>query len=216
MTDKSLLSRLDDLPLVAILRGLQPEEAVEIGEAIVAAGFQCLEVPLNSPEPLDSIKRLRQALEGRAIVGAGTVLDTRAVDAVAEAGGQVIISPNTDPEVITAAKAAGLISMPGFSTPSEAFVALKAGADVLKLFPAEIAGPIGLKAVRAVLPPATRVYAVGGVDPDSVGRWRQAGASGLGLGSAVYKPGRTAEEVGAAAAAFVLAWREEDPGRQPG
>lgn len=208
MTDRDILQTLDDLPLVAILRGLRPDEAVEIGEAIVAAGFRCLEVPLNSPEPLDSIRRLRDALEGRAIVGAGTVLERAAVTAVADAGGQVVISPNTNPDVIRASKAAGLLSMPGFFTPSEAFTALGAGADVLKLFPAEVAGPAGLKAVRAVLPPATRVYAVGGVEPDGVSRWVAAGASGLGLGSAVFRPGRAPADVGAAAAAFVRAWKE--------
>ncbi len=205
---EDILKTLDALPLVAILRGLRPDEAVDVGEAIVAAGFRCLEVPLNSPEPLDSIRRLRDALEGRAVVGAGTVLDIDAVRAVADAGSQIVISPNTNPEVIRAAKAAGLVSMPGFFTPSEAFVALGAGADVLKLFPSEVAGPAGLKAVRAVLPPHTRVYAVGGVEPDSVRNWVGAGASGFGLGSAVFKPGRSAEDTGKAAAAFVRAWEQ--------
>ncbi|NJC39845.1 2-dehydro-3-deoxyphosphogalactonate aldolase [Brevundimonas alba] len=207
MTDAEMLAILDDLPLVAILRGLKPDEAVEVGEAIVAAGFRCLEVPLNSPEPLDSIRRLRDALDGRAVVGAGTVLTPTAVADVARAGSQIVISPNTNAEVIRAAKAAGLLSMPGFFTPSEAFVALGAGADVLKLFPAEIAGPGGLKAVRAVLPAATRVYAVGGVDPASVPTWVGAGASGFGIGSAIFKPGRSAAEPGDAAAAFVQAWK---------
>jgi 2-dehydro-3-deoxyphosphogalactonate aldolase len=206
MTDQDILQILDELPLVAILRGLRPDEAVEVGEAIVAAGFRCLEVPLNSPEPLESIRRLRAALDGRAVVGAGTVLNPAAVDMVRDAGGQIVISPNTDAEVIRATKAAGLLSMPGFFTPSEAFVALKAGADVLKLFPAEIAGTAGLKAMRPVLPGSARVYAVGGVEPDSLPRWLAAGASGFGLGSAVFKPGRTAGEVGAAAAAFMDAW----------
>lgn len=206
MTDQDILDTLDALPLVAILRGLRPDEAVETGEAVVAAGFRCLEVPLNSPEPLDSIRRLRDALDGRAVVGAGTVLTAAAVDAVAGAGGQIVISPNTDAAVIRAAKAAGLVSMPGFFTPSEAFVALHAGADALKLFPAEVAGTAGLKAVRPVLPPGTRIYAVGGVEPDSLPRWRAAGASGFGLGSAIFKPGRSATESGAAAAAFVAAW----------
>lgn len=207
MRDQDVLGVLDELPLVAILRGLRPDEAVEIGEAIVAAGFRCLEVPLNSPDPLVSIRRLREALEGRAVVGAGTVLTPRAVNDVADAGGQVVISPNTDAVVIRAAKAAGLLSMPGFFTPSEGFTALGAGADVLKLFPAEVAGPAGLKAVRAVLPAGTRVYAVGGVEPDSVARWIAAGADGLGLGSAVFRPGRAPADVGAAASAFVSAWR---------
>lgn len=207
---EDILATLDALPLVAILRGLQPDEAVEVGEAIVAVGFRCVEVPLNSPEPLDSIRRLRDALEGRAVVGAGTVLTTDAVRSVAAAGSQVVISPNTDPEVIRATKAAGLLSMPGFFTPSEAFLALGAGADVLKLFPSEVAGPAGLKALRPVLPPRTRVYAVGGVGPDSVRTWIEAGASGFGLGSAVFKPGRSAEDTGKAAAAFVTAWEQRN------
>lgn len=201
------IESLDALPLIAILRGLKPDEAVEVGEAIVAAGFRCLEVPLNSPEPLESIRRLRQALDGRALVGAGTVLNVAAAREVAQAGGQLIISPNTNVEVIAETKTLGLLSLPGFFTPSEAFAALNAGADALKLFPAEIAGPKGLKAVRAVLPAETRIYAVGGVDSDSMAAWRSAGASGFGIGSAVFKPGQSAEQVGRQAAAFVAAWR---------
>ncbi|WAC58737.1 2-dehydro-3-deoxy-6-phosphogalactonate aldolase [Brevundimonas sp. SL130] len=197
---------LDALPLIAILRGLKPDEAVAVGEAIVTAGFRCLEVPLNSPEPLESIRRLRAALDGRALVGAGTVLTVAAAREVAQAGGQLIISPNTNTDVIRETKALGLLSLPGFFTPSEAFAALDAGADALKLFPAEVAGTRGLKAVRAVLPAATRVYPVGGVDPDSMGQWLAAGASGFGIGSAVFKPGQSAEEVGRNAAAFVTAW----------
>ena len=203
------IESLDALPLIAILRGLTPEEAVEVGEAIVAAGFTCLEVPLNSPQPLESIRRLRAALNGRALVGAGTVLTPEAARQVAEAGGQLVISPNTNAEVIRQTKALGLLSLPGFFTPSEAFVALDAGADALKLFPAEIAGPKGLKAVRAILPAETRVYAVGGVDPDSMHGWRAAGASGFGIGSAVFKPGQSAEQIGRNAQAFVSAWRRE-------
>lgn len=200
------IESLDALPLIAILRGLKPDEAVEIGEAIVAAGFRCLEVPLNSPEPLDSIRRLRQALDGRALVGAGTVLSVAAARAVAEAGGQLVISPNTNVEVIAETKTLGLLSLPGFFTPSEAFAALDSGADALKLFPAEIAGPKGLKAVRAVLPAETRIYPVGGVDPDSMAAWRSAGASGFGIGSAVFKPGQSAEQVARQAAGFVVRW----------
>lgn len=200
------IESLDALPLIAILRGLKPDEAVEIGEAIVAAGFRCLEVPLNSPEPLDSIRRLRQALDGRALVGAGTVLSVAAARAVAEAGGQLVISPNTNVEVIAETKTLGLLSLPGFFTPSEAFAALDSGADALKLFPAEIAGPKGLKAVRAVLPAETRIYPVGGVDPDSMSAWRSAGASGFGIGSAVFKPGQSAEQVARQAAGFVVRW----------
>lgn len=204
-----MIDVLDTQPLIAILRGLEPDEAVAVGEAIVGAGFVCLEVPLNSPRPLESIRRLRDALDGRALVGAGTVLNVDAARAVADAGGQMIISPNTNPDVIRAAKAMGLMSVPGFFTPSEVFAALDAGADVLKLFPAEVAGPQGLKAVRAVLPSEARVYAVGGVAPDGLAGWRSAGASGFGIGSALFKPGKTPAEVGEAAAAFVAAWSAE-------
>lgn len=200
------IESLDALPLIAILRGLTPDEAVAVGEAIVAAGFTCLEVPLNSPEPLESIRRLRQTLDGRALVGAGTVLNVQAARGVADVGGQLIISPNTNTDVIRETKALGLLSLPGFFTPSEAFAALDAGADALKLFPAEIAGPKGLKAIRAVLPAATRVYAVGGVDPDSMAQWRTAGASGFGIGSAVFKPGQSPDQVGRQAQAFVTRW----------
>jgi len=198
---------LKTLPLVAILRGLVPEEAVEVAEALVAAGFRCLEVPLNSPRPLESIRLMRDALEGRAVVGAGTVLSIPAAKAVADAGGQIVISPNTNVQVIAAAKDLGLFSMPGFFTPSEAFAALDAGADVLKLFPAEVAGQAGLKAVRAVLPVGTRVYAVGGVSPETLAGWRSAGADGFGIGSAAFKPGWTSQQVGEAAEAFVAAWK---------
>ena len=209
------IETLDALPLVAILRGLTPDEAVAVGEAIVATGFLCLEVPLNSPQPLESIRRLRQALDGRALVGAGTVLTPAAVHQVAEAGGQLAISPNTDAAVIRETKALGLLSMPGFFTPSEAFIALDAGADALKLFPAEVAGMKALKAVRAVLPPASRVYPVGGVDPESVADWRASGASGFGIGSAVFKPGQSPEAVGAQAARFVAAWTASSAAASP-
>ncbi|AQR62339.1 2-dehydro-3-deoxy-6-phosphogalactonate aldolase [Brevundimonas sp. LM2] len=201
-----MIQTLDALPLIAILRGLEPEEAVAVGEAIVAAGFVCLEVPLNSPRPLESVRRLRDALDGRALVGAGTVLTVEAAQQVADAGGQIVISPNTNAAVIAEAKRLGLLSLPGFFTPSEAFTALDAGADALKLFPAEIAGPQGLKAVRAVLPKEARVYVVGGADPASVGTWRLAGASGFGVGSAIFKPGLSPAEVGSRARAFVEAW----------
>lgn len=206
-----IIARLDALPLVAILRGLTPDEAVEVGEALLTAGLTCLEVPLNSPQPLESIRRLRATLGGRAVVGAGTVLTPHAVREVAEAGGQIVISPNADVAVIEATRAAGLLSMPGFFTPSEAFAAIGAGAQVLKLFPAEVAGPSGLKAVRAVLAADQRVYAVGGVEPDSVAAWRAAGASGFGIGSAIYRAGRSAAETRERAAAFVAAWRASTP-----
>jgi len=201
-----MIQTLDAQPLIAILRGLEPEEAVAVGEAIVAAGFVSLEVPMNSPRPLESVRRLRDALDGRALVGAGTVLTVEAAQQVADAGGQMIISPNTNPAVIHEAKRLGLLSIPGFFTPSEAFTALSAGADALKLFPAEIAGPQGLKAVRAVLPKEARVYVVGGAGPDSVGAWLSAGASGFGVGSAIFRPGLAPADVGARARAFAAAW----------
>lgn len=203
----TILDRLDALPLVAILRGLKPEEAVEVGEALLDAGFTCLEAPLNSPRPLESIRLLRDALGDRALVGAGTVLTPEAVREVVEARGQLIISPNADPEVIRESVAVGALSMPGVFTATEAFAALAAGAQVLKLFPSEIAGPAGLKALRAVLPAGQRLYAVGGVTPETLATWRAAGASGFGIGGALYKPGMTAAEVGDRARAFVAAWR---------
>ncbi|MGA0544073.1 2-dehydro-3-deoxy-6-phosphogalactonate aldolase [Brevundimonas sp. VNH65] len=200
------ISLLDSLPLIAILRGLTPPDAVAIGEALVDAGFLCLEVPLNSPDPLTSISRLRQALDGRALVGAGTVLTAEDARNVADAGGQLAISPNTDVGVIAAAKSHGLLSLPGFFTPSEAFSALAAGADGLKLFPAELSGPAGLRAMRAVLPGSTRVYAVGGVSPDTVPAWVGAGASGFGIGTSLYRPGQDVDTTRSAAARFVSAW----------
>lgn len=196
---------LGAMPIVAILRGLTPDEAVGIGEALVAAGVTCLEVPLNSPDPLVSIRRLRDALDGRAVVGAGTVLDEAAVGRVADAGGQLMVAPNTDAEVIRAARRARLYALPGVFTPTEAFTALNAGADALKLFPAETSGPAGLRAMRAVLPPSTSIYAVGGVTPVNLAEWRRAGATGAGIGSALYRPGCSAAEVAAAAGCFVVA-----------
>jgi len=203
----SILDRLDALPLVAILRGLTPEEAVDVGEALLTAGFTCLEVPLNSPRPLESIRLLRDALGDRALVGAGTVLTPQAVREVVEAKGQLIISPNADPDVIRETVAVGALSMPGVFTATEAFAALKAGAQVLKLFPSEIAGPAGLKALRAVLPAGQRLYAVGGVTPETLATWHAAGASGFGIGGALFKPGMTPAEVGERAHTFVDAWR---------
>ncbi len=195
------------LPLIAILRGLAPENAVAVAGALEAAGFTCLEVPLNSPEPLVSIARIRAAFGGRLCVGAGTVLSVAAVGEVAAAGGRMAISPDTQPEVIAAAKAAGLVSIPGFYTASEAFRALAAGADALKLFPAEIGGPALLKALKAVLPGEAAVLPVGGVSPASMAEFRRAGAAGFGIGSALFTPGRAPEEVGARARDFVSAWR---------
>ncbi len=195
------------LPLVAILRGVKPDEVEAIGEALVDAGFELIEVPMNSPDPLDSVARLAKRFAGRAVIGAGTVLRVDQVDAVREAGGTMIISPNTNVEVIRASAAAGLVSLPGIATPSEAFAALDAGATALKLFPAEAASPAVLKAMGAVLPKGTRMLPVGGISPDTMTPWLAAGAAGFGLGSALYKPGLSAAEVGANARAFVTALR---------
>lgn len=204
----SWFDQIAELPLVAILRGLRPDEALDMAAVLHDAGFRSLEVPLNSPDPLESIRRISDAFGDRLLVGAGTVLTVDAVDAVAEAGGRLIVSPNTDAAVIAAAKARGLVSLPGMFTPGEAFAALAAGADGLKLFPAEAASPAVLKAMKAVLPPSAPVFVVGGVTPETMAPWRAAGAQGFGLGSALYKPGRAAAEVGAAAAAFATAWRK--------
>jgi len=192
-------------PLIAILRGVQPDEVEAVGEELVAAGFTILEVPLNSPDPLDSIARLARALAGRAVVGAGTVLRVADVAAVAQAGGTLIISPNANPQVVAAAVAAGLVALPGIATPTEAFAALDAGAAALKLFPAEQASPAVLKAMRAVLPNGTRLLPVGGIVADGMAPWLAAGAAGFGLGSALYKPGMSAAQVGENARAFAAA-----------
>ena len=192
-------------PLVAILRGVTPDAVVGVGEALVDAGFTLIEVPLNSPDPLTSIARLAEALAGRAQIGAGTVLRAAEVAAVRAAGGTMVISPNANPGVIAATAAAGMVSLPGIATPTEAFAALDAGATALKLFPAEGASPAVLKAMRAVLPKATRVLPVGGITPEGMAPWRAAGAAGFGLGSALYQPGIDAAEVGRRAQAFVAA-----------
>jgi 2-dehydro-3-deoxyphosphogalactonate aldolase len=192
-------------PLVAILRGVRPDEVEAIGEALVEAGFTLIEVPLNSPDPIESIALLSRRLAGRAVIGAGTVLREADVAAVRAAGGTMIIAPNAKPAVIAAAASAGLVSLPGVSTPTEAFAALDAGATALKLFPAEGSSPHVLKAMRAVLPGGTRVLPVGGVTPETMEPWRDAGAAGFGLGSALYKPGFGAAEVGERARAFVAA-----------
>lgn len=192
-------------PLVAILRGVTPDAVVGVGEALVDAGFTLIEVPLNSPDPLTSIARLAGAMAGRAQIGAGTVLREAEVAAVRAAGGTMVISPNANPGVIAATAAAGMVSLPGIATPTEAFAALDAGATALKLFPAEGASPAVLKAMRAVLPKAARVLPVGGITPEGMAPWRAAGAAGFGLGSALYQPGIDAAEVGRRARAFVAA-----------
>lgn len=196
------------LPLIAILRGVTAPEAPAIGDALVAAGITTIEVPLNSPDPLDSIAALAKHLDGQAMIGAGTVLRVDEVTAVADAGGKIIVSPNCNRQVIHATKARAMESWPGVFTPTEAFAALDAGADGLKLFPASMAGPGGLSAMRAILPKGTRVYAVGGGGPDNFGEWIAASADGFGLGSAIYKPGLSAAEVSARATTIVAAYKE--------
>jgi 2-dehydro-3-deoxyphosphogalactonate aldolase len=197
---------LTPLPLVAILRGLVPEESVTIGEALSGAGFRILEVPLNSPRPYDSIRRLVDALGDDYLVGAGTVMTPAQVDEVAAAGGRLIVMPHADTVVIRAAKARGLVCVPGVATPTEAFAAIAAGADGLKLFPAEQASPKVLKAWRAVLPPELPVLPVGGIAPDTMAPWIAAGARGFGIGSALFAPGINAAEIARRARRFADAW----------
>jgi 2-dehydro-3-deoxyphosphogalactonate aldolase len=195
------------LPLIGILRGITPEQAVAVGEAALAAGITTLEVPFNSPEPLESIRRLVEALGDRALVGAGTVLGVDEVREVHTAGGRLVVSPNCRPAVIEETRRLGMQSWPGVLTPSEAFDALDAGATGLKLFPAVQVGVEGMKALRAVLPGDTRLYAVGGIGADEFAAWRAAGVDGAGLGSALYRPGQSPEQVGEQARALVAAWR---------
>lgn len=177
--------------IIAILRGVQPDEVLAIGEVLLAAGIDKIEVPLNSPNPLESIKRLVIHFSSQALIGAGTVLTIDEVAAVAATGARFIVSPNCDKAVIKTTKKAGLLSYPGVMTPSECFLALKSGADALKLFPGEVITPAGLKAIRAVLPPTTLLFAVGDVKADNFNAWSQAGANGVGLASGIYQPGDT-------------------------
>jgi 2-dehydro-3-deoxyphosphogalactonate aldolase len=192
-------------PLVAVLRGIRPDEVEAVGAALIDAGLRILEVPLNSPEPLESIARLAALAGDRALVGAGTVVTVEAVGRVAAAGGRIIVSPSTDVAVIGATVAAGLVSAPGFFTPSEGFAAINAGAHALKFFPAEAGSPAVVKALKAVLPGQIPVLAVGGMTPEGLAPWRAAGADGFGLGSNLFRPGMTAAESGAVAARFVKA-----------
>lgn len=203
----SLHDALAACPLVAILRGIRPAECVEIGTVLVDAGFTIVEVPLNSPEPLRSIELLSRALGERALVGAGTVIDPQHVEAIAHAGGRLVVMPHADPAVVVEAKAMGMAALPGFATPTEAFAVLNAGADGLKLFPAEANPPAVLKAMRAVLPRGVPVLPVGSITVDNMPAFWAAGASGFGLGSALYKSGAPAEQVSTAARQFVAAAR---------
>jgi len=194
---------LDQCPLIAIIRGVTPDDAEVIGDAILEGGIRIIEVPLNSPNPLASIEKLAKKFGDRALVGAGTVLKLEDVARVGDAGGRIIVSPDTNPEVISAAAAAGLVSSPGYFTPSEAFTAIRAGATALKLFPAEAASPAVLKAQLAVIPRDVPVLAVGGIKPDNMRPWLEAGASGFGLGGGLYQPGQSAEDTLVKARAYV-------------
>ena len=195
-------------PIIAILRGITPEDAVPVAEALVSAGITTIEVPLNSPHPMHSISAMAHALGTQALIGAGTVLTVKQVREVADAGGRIVVSPNMDPEVIQTTRLLGLESWPGIMTPTEAFAALKAGATGLKLFPGNLVGPEGLKALRAVLPQGTRVYAVGGAGVANLKDWLRAGADGFGIGTSLYTPGLSATEVASRARALVAAYDE--------
>ena len=212
MTDTDRSTRLEAactaLPLVAILRGLRPEESVEIAQTLYDAGFRLIEIPLNSPEPFDSIAAVRKALPAEALVGAGTVTTLADVARLDRIGADLVVMPHADTEVIAAAKTAGMICIPGIATPTEAYAALSAGADALKVFPAELVGPAAVKAIRTILPAGTRLFPVGGIAPDTMGPFRSAGVAGFGLGSALYSPGDTVEAVTDKAARFVSAWQE--------
>jgi 2-dehydro-3-deoxyphosphogalactonate aldolase len=207
MNPNPLLPYLDPLPLIAVLRGITPEEIPAISGALTAEGFRVLEVPLNSPRPFESLRHLATACGDRCLVGAGTVLDVADVARVRDAGGKVVVMPHADTAVIRAAKGQGLVCVPGVATPTEAFAALAAGADGLKMFPAEALPPGALKAWRAVLPRDALVFAVGGIRPDNMGAYWSAGASGFGTGSNLYAPGARTESVRAAAAAYAAGFR---------
>jgi 2-dehydro-3-deoxyphosphogalactonate aldolase len=204
----ALQAHLAALPLIAILRGVEPEAAVAVGQALIDAGLMTIEVPLNSPQPLRSIAALAEALGERALIGAGTVLDPADVDRVAGAGGRLIVMPHADGGVIRAAKALGLWCVPGVATPTEAFGVLAAGADALKMFPAEALPPAVVKAWRAVLPRHTWLLPVGGITPERMAPYMAAGADGFGLGSALYQRGMTPAETASRAAVFVAAYRD--------
>lgn len=205
--DSRLAAAIARLPLVAILRGIRPAESPATLAALLEAGFLLIETPLNSPEPYETIRAMRRLAPREALIGAGTVKTPVEVEAVAAAGGDLIVMPHADPAVVAAAKARGLIAMPGVATPTEAFAALAAGADALKAFPAEMVTPAVVKAWRAVIPADVAILPVGGITPDNMAPYLAAGASGFGLGSALYKPGDSAAAVREKAQAFVAAWR---------
>jgi 2-dehydro-3-deoxyphosphogalactonate aldolase len=196
-----------DLPLVAILRGLAPQDAESVGRTLFDAGFRLIEVPLNRPGAIDAMRTIRALAPKDALVGGGTMLTVADVDDVADAGGQIFVAPNCNPPVIARAAARGLLCAPGVATPSEAFAALEAGAHILKLFPAEMIGPAGLKAMKSVLPDGTPLWPVGGVVPGQIADWKAAGASGAGIGGALFSPGVAIDELARRARAFIEAWR---------
>jgi 2-dehydro-3-deoxyphosphogalactonate aldolase len=209
VTVASLRQRvLEQTPLIAILRGIEPSEVLEVAGALREADFLCVEIPLNSPDPLLSISRLREHFDGQLLIGAGTVMTPTDVETVYGAGAEFVVSPNTSPVVVRATKSRGLLSIPGFATPTEAFAALEAGADALKLFPAEAAPPPVLRALKAVLPADFPVLPVGGITVDSMAAYFAAGAAGFGIGSALYSRGVRVELVRERAAVFVKAWRD--------
>lgn len=199
-----LTDHLEACPLVAILRGIRPDEAEAIGQALIDAGIRIIEVPLNSPDPFDSIARLVRRFGGDALIGAGTVMRATDIDHLAKVGGRLVVTPHANPALVRAAKSHGMQAAPGFFTPAEAFALLDAGADALKLFPAEAARPAVLNALRAVFPPGTPVLPVGGMDASTIPAWREAGAAGFGIGSALFKPGDTADVVALKAQALML------------
>jgi 2-dehydro-3-deoxyphosphogalactonate aldolase len=200
-------SWLEPLPLVAILRGVRPEEAAAIGRALAAEGFRIIEVPLNSPNPFDSIGRLAAALGDGVLVGAGTVVDPADVPRVAGSGGRLVVAPNADQRVVAAARESGMHALPGFATPTEAFAMSAAGADGLKLFPAEASPPAVLKAMKSVLPAGLPILPVGSITPEAMADYRTAGAAGFGLGSALYRAGDEPAAVAGRAARFRAAWQ---------